>query len=127
MKGVSVTVYDDDDKQIGEFSYYLSNDQRYLKYKQLETLKSNNNFPLIPTILVTNIISVQFSFCEEEESQQNRLPIGFVIKFKDENDQGITHRLRMVSMESRIAKSWFISFQKALRLLYETRDSSKEI
>lgn len=116
-------VYDDDDKQVGELSYYLSCDQRYLKYKQLKTLKSNSNFPFIPTILFTNIKRVQF--CFNDDKAENKLPIGFIIKFKDENDAEITHQIRMLAIDKNASKPWLISFQKALKLLYETRDSNQ--
>jgi len=32
MKGIPFVVFDDDDKKIGEFTLYLSNDQRYISF-----------------------------------------------------------------------------------------------
>lgn len=125
IKGISVIVYDDDEKNVGQYSYHLSNDHRYLKYKQLELTRSGNIFPFIPTISVTSIISVHFSVNEENDNPRNKTPTGFVISFKDESEPSINHRLRMVAIDPAAARAWLISFQKALKLLYETRDSSK--
>jgi len=125
FKGISIKLYDDDDKHIGEFIYYLSPDHRYLKYKPIEA--TGNMQPLLPAILTSNIVSVQFSVTEEigKKITNSKIPNGFTIKFRDENEGTMTHTYRMMSIDAHISTTWLVSFQKALKFLYETRDSSK--
>ncbi|CAK8692437.1 zinc finger FYVE domain-containing protein 21-like [Clavelina lepadiformis] len=118
VAGSDFAVHDKSDELIGQYKCHLTTDHRYIQFHEFKVANTSSELkpPRVPLVKITE---VKFATCEVEDE---KIPCGFTVKFKDEEDSAIIHELKFSSIDKKASVHWLACIQKAFKLLYETRE-----